>query len=290
MKGLFEWMHKDEVAHDEVLMGKAPYLNFTFMAIRSVLILGLWILFSRRLRSLSLREDEEPGIHNYNASMKTAAIFLPIFGLSFCLFCFDWLMSIQPHWYSTIFAVNVFAAALVGMLMVVNMVAHMLKKAGYGAYINDSHFHDTSKFIFGFSIFWTYTWLAQYLLIWYANLPEETPYYFARLHGAWKAVFFLNLALNFVAPFLLFMTRNAKRKGSYVFNVGILVLIGKFIDWYLIIMPNSAKHTSGFGPMEIGFFLFFGGLFGFSIVTALAKANLVPKNHPFLEESLHHEI
>ena len=290
VNALYEWTNTAEVAKDEVLSGKSAWLNLPFFAVRVCIYFGFWILFANKLRKQSIAEDSEPGINWYNKSMRTAATFLPIFGLTFCMATWDWMMSIQPHWYSTMFGVNVFAASLVAMMALVNMTAVLMKRAGYMSWINENHHHDMSKFMFAFSCFWAYTWVSQYLLIWYANLPEETPYYITRLHGAWKWLFAVNFILNFVAPFLLFMTRDSKRTENMIILTGIVVLIGKYIDWYLIIMPNSAKETSGFGFMEIGFFAFFAGLFILRTASSLTKANLIPQNHPFTEETLHHEI
>ncbi len=290
MNAIYEWMHKDVVQNDEVLKGKSGYLNQVFFIVRLCLYFGMWIFFTKKLRRQSIQEDSTRAITWYNKSMGTAATFLPIFGLSFCFATWDWIMSIQPHWYSTIFGVNVFAAALVGAMAITNITAILLKKGGYMSYVNENHFHDTSKFIFGFTIFWTYTWLSQFLLIWYANLPEEIPFYLTRLRGPWRALFFGNLFMNFIFPFFLYMTRDAKRRMGSVLFVAIVVLVGKWIDWYLIIMPESAGESSGFGLLEIGFFMLFGGLFAYVVANQLTKANLVPNNHPFLEESLHHEI
>jgi hypothetical protein len=146
--------------------------------------------------------------------------------------------------------------------------------------------------MFGFSIFWTYTWISQFLLIWYANLPEETPYYMKRLHGAWYYIFFLNFIVNFIFPFLALMMRDQKRIWSYLIIVGGLLLLGRYTDFYLLIMPGTAAahHQAGLGFYEFGFFLLYAGIFAFTVCRELAKANLAPINHPYLEESMHHEI
>jgi hypothetical protein len=199
-------------------------------------------------------------------------------------------MSTEPKWYSTIYSVNVFASALVGILSLTVLIAVLLKKDNYMPYVNDNHFHDLGKFMFGFSIFWCYTWLAQFLLTWYANIPEESIYYLRRMHGNWDYLFFANFTLNFVVPFLGLMTRNAKRKYNYLVVIAVLLLAGRYLDWYLASMVGAVGADAGFGFYEIGFFLMFGGIFAYTVAYHLSKANLVPVNHPYLEESLHHQI
>mgnify|MGYP001627361501 CR=1 FL=1 len=298
---IYEWLHLDadgylhhhgEKVKDTVLEGKRGYLNFTFFLIRMVLFFVLWILFRTLFRRFSLKEDVEGGLRNHNNSIKASAVFIAVFALSFSFAGWDWLMSIEPHWYSTIYSVNIFAGAFVTTITIITITVILLQRAGYMQYINDSHVHDLGKFMFGISIFWTYTWVSQFLLIWYANLPEETPYYLRRLQGDWKYLFFLNLTINFIFPFFALMMRNSKRTRNYLLGVAVVLLCGRFIDWYLAIMPGSAAqaHQAGFGFYEIGFFMLFGGIFAFIVGTKLSKANLAPVNHPYLEESLHHEI
>ena len=277
MHAIYEWTDAKEVAKDVVLTGKAGYLSMTFWIIRALVCLVIWTLAARAYRNYSLKEDEVGGMVNYKKSFTLSAFFLPFFGLSFCVASWDWLMSVQPHWYSTMFGVNIFAGALVGMLSITNIIIILMKRNGYMEWVNDNHIHDISKWVFAFSIFWTYTWLSQYLLTWYANLPEETPFYLMRQHGAWKTLFFTNFTLNFICPLLMFMMREAKRNMNWVLIVCSITLIGKFMDWYIIIMPTTAKETSGFGFYEIGFWLFFAGIFAYIVSASLAKANLIPK-------------
>ncbi|MDQ3072800.1 MAG: quinol:cytochrome C oxidoreductase [Bacteroidota bacterium] len=297
---LYEWLHLDSngmlthhdgtQTYDGVLHGKRSFLNLPFFLIRLALYFGIWILFRNLFRNNSIREDAEGGLRNYNRSFRLAAGFVPAFALTFCFVCYDLLMSLEPHWYSTIYAVNIFAGALVTLLVIIVMTIILMRRYGMMTWLNENHVHDLGKFMFGFSIFWTYTWVAQFLLIWYAHLPEELPYYLKRMHGGWYYLFFANLALNFIVPFLLLMTRDAKRNFKWMMFMCIVMLIARYVDWYLLVMPGTVAEHSGFGFYEIGFMLFYGGVFIFVMATALSKASLAPQNHPFFQESVHHEL
>jgi len=289
-KSLYEWMDKDIVANDKILQGKSAYLNFNGFVIRIVVYFGLWIFFRRMFRMFSLKEDQQGGLLYFEKSNYWSVVFLPIFGLTFCFSAFDWFMSTEPHWFSTIYAVNVFAGSLVALCTVTVISLTLLRRNGYFEWITENHFHDLGKFMFGFSIFWAYTWVAQFLLIWFANLPEEIPYYLRRLQGNWQILFFTNFGINFILPLLALMMRDGKRLPWFLITVGGLLLCGRFIDWYLLIMPGTVGVASGFGFYEVGFFVFFAGIFGYSTCYQLSKAGLLPVNHPYIEESLSYEI
>jgi Na+-driven multidrug efflux pump len=158
------------------------------------------------------------------------------------------------------------------------------------AWVNENHLHDLGKLIFGFSIFWTYVWFAQFMLIWYSNIPEETVYFYKRWEPEYKPWFWLNIIINFVSPLLLLMDRDVKRKQNTMLAVCILLLLGHWLDYYLMVMPGTVENERGFGIIEIGTAIGFAGLFTFLVMNKLSKHALAPKNHPFLEESLHHQI
>lgn len=300
MKAVFEWAHLDSAGFlhhpdgtkefDPVIFAKSGYLNITFFIIRNIIYFVGWYVFYRILRKLSIQEDAALSLTPYKKAYRLSAGFLPFYGVTFCLFSIDWAMSLEPHWYSTMFEVNVFAGALVSTFTIIALIAYILKSKGYMSYVNENHFHDLGKLIFGFSIFWAYTWVGQFLLIWYANIPEEVPYYYTRMHDNWAPVFWANLIINFICPFLLLMMRDSKRNMNYLISVCILLLVGRFIDWYLMIMPGAAGDAAGIGFFEIGFFFFFAGIFGYTVMYKLSQASLVPRNHPLLVESIHHEI
>jgi hypothetical protein len=291
---LYSWLHTErpEINDNSILINQRPLLNFWTFTLFSLVLLVIYYYVRQRMRKSSLQEDREGGLTFYNKQSRNSEFFLPFFGLSFCVFEIMWLMSTEPKWYSTMFEVNIFIGGFVSTITTILLIAIILKKNKYMSYVNENHFHDLSKYMFGFSIFWTYTWIGQFLIIWYGNLPRENIYFFTRMHGNWSYLFWANLCINFIVPFLGLMMRAPKRMGNYMLVIGSIMLIGRYIDWYLAIMPGTAgvANQAGFGFYEIGFFMLFAGMFMYTVAYKLTKANLVVLNHPFLQESMHHEI
>lgn len=275
--------------YDAIIAGKSAFLNVPFFLGRFVVFLGIYCFFSLLFVKLSYQEDLAGGLSSYRRSFKNACIFLVIFGFTTPIFAFDAIMSLEAHWFSTMFGWYNFAAMWVSCLAAIAVIVILLKRAGYMNFVNSSHLHNLGQFIFGFSIFWTYVWFSQFILIWYANMPEETVYFYNRFEY-FKFWFFLNLLLNFLAPVLLLMDRDNKRSESKLLFVSILVLIGHWVDYYQMIMPGTVLEHAGFGVVEIGTALGFVGLFTFTVLTNLSKQPIVAKNHPLLQESLHHQL
>lgn len=275
---------------DELIKGKSGFLNVPFFLARIIGFILIWTILTKIMRKLSLREDKEGGLKAFNSSLTYGSIFIVILGFSSAVFSFDIIMSIDAHWFSTMFAWYNFASMWVSSLAIITLTIILLKENGYLSYINQNHLHDLGKFIFAFSIFWTYVWVAQFMLIWYANLPEEAVYFDARWKPEYKWIFWLNVVVNFLMPFLILMTRDAKRSVKVLKLVCIIVICGHWLDFYMMIMPGSVGAERGFNYIEVGTFLGFIGLFSFFMLRALAKAPLLPKNHPYLEESLHHQV
>jgi hypothetical protein len=290
---IFHWTHADVVEHDEILKGKSGFLNTPSFLIRMVLFFGLWYMIWRTIRGYSLKEDQEGGLTFHNKSINISAVFLIIFGVSTSMVAWDWTMSINPHWYSTLFGWYHFASWWVSGLSTVTLTVLLLKEKGHLPFVNQNHLHDLGKFMFAFSVFWTYLWTAQFLLIYYANIPEEIIYFKERMHlfdGHYRLLFFFNVIINFLFPFLFLMTRDAKRHNILLKIAAIGLLMGHWLDFYLMIMPGVTKGTSGFGFLEFGTLITFASAFIYVISTQISKAGLLAKNHPMLQESLHHDI
>ncbi len=295
---LFHWTNpnlydKTSPEYDKIIAGKHGFLNTTFYIVRLLLYFGVWYGLWRWLRGKSLQEDSLGGNDQFYDMVKIGTGFIVFFGITSSTSAWDWTMSIDTHWFSTMFGWYHFASWHVTGYCVITLAVIFLKEKGYMQYVNESHLHDLGKFIFGFSIFWSYVWFAQFLLIYYANLPEETIYFRERWighDGVFKTPLIMSVLFNFAFPLLWFMTRDAKRSLTFM-KVGACALImGHYLDFYQMIMPGTVGKHAGFGLVEFGTVLVFASAFIYVISNQLTKASLVAKNHPFLEEALHHDI
>ena len=277
-------------AYDKLIAGKAGYLNVPFFLTRLVLFLGAYSFFAWLFAKYSEREEADGGLVFYDKSFKWSTIFLIIFGFTTPLWAFDTIMSLEAHWFSTMFGWYNFAAMWVSGLCVITLIVILMKKAGYLSWVNENHLHDLGKFIFAFSIFWTYIWFSQFLLIYYANIPEETVYFYKRWEPEYLPWFWLNIIINFLAPLLVLMARDSKRQMNRLMYVCIILLCGHWLDYYMMIMPGTVESHRGFGIIEIGIAIGFVGLFAFFTLNQISKRSLVAKHHPFLEESINHQI
>jgi len=285
---LFDKKHED---YDEIIAGKQAFLNMPFYVGRMFLFITVWYLFYRAMRKQSLLEDIEGGTKRFWKMKTLATLFIIFFAISSSVAAWDWVMSIDTHWFSTMFGWYVFASWHVSGLAAISLALVFLKEAGYLKFMTESHFHDINKLIFGFSIFWAYIWFGQFILIYYANIPEETIYFVERLESDHYSKFiFFNLFINFFFPFLAFMTRDAKRKMTIIKIVCIAVLIGHWFDFYLMITPGTLKEHGGLGFLEVGLTMMYLAIFIYVVANELSKAPLIAKNHPMLQESLHHNI
>ena len=255
---LFEWSREDVVATDRLLQLKEPYLNVTFFLIRTGIYFTAWYLLTRALYRLSLKQDSAPSDSLYTRMRQVSAPGMVLFALTLTFAAFDWLMSLAPHWYSTIFGVYVFVGSLLSALSFMILMALYLRSQGTLAdKITVEHYHDLGKLLFAFMVFWAYIAFSQYFLIWYGNIPEETFWYHQRWAGSWKVVTMLIVFGHFCLPFLALIPRAAKRNLKWLGLIGVWMLFIHWVDLYWIIMPNMGAHgVAGVaGGAEAGFHL-----------------------------------
>ena len=283
---IFHWMDPELVNpesehYDKLIAGKSGFLNVPFFLIRAAIFLLGWNLYRWISRKNSIADDTAEDNRYFKKNFKASAGFLVFFIVTESMMSWDWIMSFDPHWFSTLFGWYVFAG-----ITVIAMVTIYLKSQGYLEHVNDSHIHDLAKFMFGFSIFWTYLWFSQFMLIWYANIPEEVTYFVTRIED-YNLPFFGMLAMNFIFPVLLLMNSDYKRVNWFVIMTGIVILAGHYIDVFNMVMPATVGSSWYIGIPEIGSLLFFFGLFVLVVFTALTKAPLLAKRNPFIKESKH---
>lgn len=309
---LYLWADKSIVETDVILQGKVGFLNPTWYLFGSLIIAGSWVLVARKIRTLSIEEDNS-GTINFNHHIKMrnwASGLLPLIGFGSAALIWLWVMSLDAHWYSTLFAWYTSVSWAVAAFCLTILLIIWLKYKGYFENITTEHLHDLGKYVFAFSIFWAYMWFSQYMLIWFGNIGEETGYFKHRIEN-YPILFYGNFIINFAVPFIVLMRNDTKRKyGTLIFTT-VVVFFGHWLDTFLMITPGvlltsqevqgidphvveqSSSFVSGFtmpGLLEIGVFVGFLGLFLVVVLNALTKAALTPLKDPYLEESLHHEV
>ena len=291
---IYQWSNPEIVKHDASLLYKSGFLNKTFFTVWTIITIGGWWWLGRKMRHLSRSIDDKPltiaeGKRYIWKNTVWAAIYIVLFALTvMSSIPWLWLMSIDGHWYSTMFSWYNFASSFVAGIALITVFVVFLKNLGYLEYTNREHLHDLGKFQFAFSIFWTYLWFSQFMLIWYANIPEETTYFEPRLQGVYRGIFFLNLILNFLAPLLILMKRGAKRNYGTITMMSVLILFGHWLDYYQMVFPSISPDHIPFMIVDLGIGLGFVGLIMFVTARSLAKHPMIAKNHPFLKESIIH--
>ncbi|WP_124978839.1 urease accessory protein UreE [Nonlabens xiamenensis] len=285
---IFIWMDENVVAHDEIIQGKTGFLNVLFWLFRAGAFLVGWNLYRWNIRKFSLNQDEakEGDIKWYKKGFKHSAAFLVFFIVTESIMSWDWIMSFDPHWFSTLFGWYVFASMFVSGITTIALVTIYLKSKGYLEFVNDSHIHDLAKFMFGVSIFWTYLWFSQFMLIWYSNIPEEVTYFVTRIED-YNLLFFGMVAINFLFPLLILMNSDFKRVNWFVVTAGLFILIGHYLDIYVMVMPATVGESWFIGFPEIGAVMLFAGIFLLYVFNTISKAPLLAKGDPYLGESKH---
>lgn len=286
---IYLWMDSHEVSEDAIISGKSFYLNKIFFWIRTLAYFGVYLIFWRGFRKRSLEEDRVGGTEIHFTNYRKGAVFLVFFAVFSSTSAWDWLMSIDVHWFSTLFGWYTFAGMWCSAMVVLVLTVLYLKKQGYLPKVNESHIHDIGKWVFATSFLWSYLFFSQYMLIWYANIPEEVTYYVTRTQD-FRFIYFFMFIINFAFPMLILMSRDAKRHAGILTFVGLVILAGHWLDvWIMVSAGSMGKHAT-IGFMEVGLVILLAGVFIRTLLVNLTKAPLTPINHPFLDESIHHEI
>ena len=290
---IYHWMTEGVMTpgnhhYDAIIAGKQGYLNLPFFWIRIVVYMATFVYFTRWFRKKSLEEDAIGGLEIYKTSIRKSAYFLLLFGVFSSTLSWDWLMSIDVHWFSTLFGWYAFSGMWLSAITMILIVTLYLKNKDLLPNVSTEHIHDLGKWLFALSLLTTYLWFSQFMLIWFSNIPEEVTYYLTRINE-FKVPFFATMLVNFVLPIMLLMSADSKRNNKMLLVVALVVFFGRYMDITMMVMPGTMHHFY-FGLLEIGIFLFLSGIGAFVMLQSLTKAPLEVKNHPFLEESIHHHV
>jgi hypothetical protein len=296
-----EVVNPESPSYDVIIAGKMPFLSSWFFWLRFVLYAVVFIVFARLFRQWSVLEDTNPSIDLHLKQYRRGALFLVFFAVFSSTLAWDWLMSIDTHWFSTMYGWYIFSGMWVTAMIFTTLMVLWLKGKGYLPKVNESHIHDLGKWVFAISMLWSYLWFCQYMLIWYSDIPEEITYFKERydhyMYGMW-AIFFCNFAI----PFYTLIARDAKRNPKFLWIVGSTIFVTHFLDLYMAVVPGTThghimwgtgehgSHVTFVGWFEFGTFLGFLGLFLYVVTNTLTKAKLIPVNHPYLNESENHHI
>jgi hypothetical protein len=287
---LYPWVNlTPEAAHEAANSPfRQAWLTWPFFLVRTVAYCVGWTVLAWAIVRTSRRQDGDGDVAHTFANVRRSAGFLVFFAVSLWLASYDWFMSLEAPWSSTVFGVYHFAGLFQSGLAAIILGVIALRRAGpFRGVLSGDHLHDLGKLLFAFSIFWMYTWFCQYMLVWYTNVPEETGYYVRRLEGVWQPLLFLNLALNWLVPFLVLLPRSTKRDAGVLARVCVAVLCGRWLDLYLMTLPSLAAPVWVSGLLEAGLAAGAAGAFLLAFLRALGGASLVPVNEPYLVESLH---
>lgn len=285
----YSWHHHG--SHDAgTFWFKELWLTPAFWSIRAVIYIGLWSLLTGRLVKRFRRQDESGDITVTTGNRGLSAQFLAVYAVTFSLASVDWLMALDPLWFSTIWGVYNFSGMMQSTLAVVIIFALLLRSQNgpLKGVFTDEHLHDLAKLLLGFSCFWMYIWFSQYMLIWYSNLPEETSYFIIRTRGPWGPVMVLSITLNWIVPFFVLLSKSAKRSESIMLKVAVVVLIGRWVDLYTMIFPTTIGAAPVFGLWEVAAICCLVGITGWLVFRSFASAPPVSGKDPYLAESLHY--
>ncbi|MGD9898596.1 MAG: hypothetical protein AB7T22_05660 [Calditrichaceae bacterium] len=283
---LYEWSHHSVVVSDDILSGKAGWLNKSFFISRLVFYFFIWIFFTKIIEKNSRLQDQNGDVLYTKKNVRNSAIFIILGAYTFALASIDLLMSLQPHWYSTVFGFLSISGMFLSGLAIITVFMVIMRNLGYKHIYTTDHLQDMGRLLMSFSVFWVYMWVSQHMLIWYSNIPEETSYYIFRHFGGWGSLSFLNVILNWLIPFLVLLPRSTKRNDKIMLYMAVVILIGHWLDLYIMVMPTVFGAEPAFSIWEIGPMMVVLSGFFWIVFKRLSKGNLIPVNDPYLVESL----
>ncbi len=289
MNTIFPWVTIPK--GDKILEGKSAFLNKGMFVGFSLVAVGLWSYFGRKFRAMSIAQESAPKNDTkiYWKVFRLSGVFLLVYALTqMSTIPWFWVMSIDAHWFSTLFSWYTFASAFVSGMSLIMLWIVYLKNQGNLVLVTTEHLHDVGKFMFAFSVFWTYLWFSQYMLIWYANVPEETVYFKMRQQGPYSVIFYANFIINFVMPIVILMARPSKRNYFTVTFMAMVIIFGHWLDYFQMIMPGPLGAEWHINWYEIGIFMGFVGILIFSVSRTLSKASLITHNNILLKETAIH--
>ncbi|WKS95219.1 quinol:cytochrome C oxidoreductase [Riemerella columbina] len=289
---LFHWMDPaltdpNDPHFDVILYEKKKFLNIPFYVVRNFIYVAGASFFAWKLRQMSKKVDETKSLRDYQMLYRWNVGYIAFFGFASASWAWDWLMSIDPHWYSTMYIWYSMVSCLASAIAVIILISVYLKKNGFLPQFNDNHLHDLGKYLFATSMLWTYTWFAQFMLYWYADIPEEVNYFFGRFEY-YAPTFLPMLILNFLIPLLVMVSSSIKRNYKVVTTMAVIVIIGHIVDYFNMVMPGTVgPYWNNFTELLLilGSVLFIVGLFIFVVMSQLSKTKLIPTGNPYLHES-----
>lgn len=284
---LYVWARPEVVQADEILRHKAPYLNVPFFVARAALYFAVWTGLAITLSRMSLAQDRGHDPERARRMRTLSAVGILAYGLTMTFASFDWMMSLEPHWYSTIFGVYVIGGQVVSAMCFVILVAlYLARRPPMAGALRPRHFHDFGKMLMAFVMLWAYFGFSQFLIIWSGNLPEEVPWFKDRMAGGWRWVSLSLILLHFVLPFLLLLSRDLKRSSRRLAAVAGFILLMRWVDLYWLIMPAFHTERLGLHWMDVAATVAVGGLWTWAFVRELGSRPLLPIQEPLLSEAL----
>ena len=284
---VYEWNHADVVEKDALLRHKSSWLNTGGFVVRAIVCLGLWCLLAAAIRKTSRTQDAGPVGTPAPRIVPLSALFVAVFAITWAVASFDWTMSLEPHWFSTVYAIYTFSSAFVSALAAIILLALLLEWAGpLRGVLRSEHLHDLGKLLFGFATFWAYIWFCQYMLIWYSDIPEETTYFVRRTSNGWTGFLLAPLVVMWLIPFLALLPRPAKRHRKYLMRIACIVLVGRWLDLHALVMPGIKPTAPWAFLWELTAIVGATSLVVWATLRAYSSARPVPENDPYLAESL----